>query len=310
MDSRQLLEHLVEPLRNDRTSGSVVLGRKAAEVLRRAAARVPAGSPEEFRWALGQAVLMVLEAQPAMATLVRLAVDVLDAVEAATDLEEARHRALHAAGAFQAGLAARSADAAQRASALLPEGGRVITCSSSSTVQAALLSAAERRARLSVVCLESRPMNEGRALAQTLSRAGLDVVYAVDAAAAVLTAESDAVLLGADSVGDAGVVNKIGSSSLALAARHAGIPVLVVADSTKILPRRFPQDTRDDRPPGEVWDAPPGVEVWNRYFEASPIAWVSALVTEDATLAPAAVETLRGAMAVPPALQTWLRERA
>ena len=92
--------------------------------------------------------------------------------------------------------------------------------------------------------------------------------------------DCDLVLLGADSIGDAGVVNKIGSASLAEPAHRMGKPVYVISDETKILPPGFPQHIRDDRPADEVWRAPAGVRVWNRYFETIPMDWVTAVVTE------------------------------
>ena len=72
MDPDQHLDALVAPLRADVVSGASAIGRMAAEVLRRAAIRLQAGSLEEYRWAMGEVSAKVLDAQPAMAPLVAL----------------------------------------------------------------------------------------------------------------------------------------------------------------------------------------------------------------------------------------------
>jgi translation initiation factor eIF-2B subunit delta len=288
----------------DRDEGVEAL---VAEVIRRAAVRMPAGSLEELRWGLGEVVRRVLDAQPSMAPLVQLVRDVLAGLDGAASVEDGRLAAAHAAEAFRTGLETRAAAVAVRAAELLPPGSRVATVSSSSTVRAALLR--DPRSLGGVVCFEGRPMSEGRALAAELARAGLDVTYAVDAAAQSLVPECDALLLGADSVGDVGVINKIGSASAALAAGRAGVPVYVLADESKILPRGFPQTVQDDRPAAEVWSDAGRVKVWNRYFEVVPLEVVTGVVTENAVLSPRELARMRRKLVFPEALRRWARGR-
>jgi translation initiation factor 2B subunit (eIF-2B alpha/beta/delta family) len=280
----------------------------AAEVLRVAARDAQAVSLEEFRSELGQVSAKVLDAQPAMATLVALVRDVLASVEASEDLETGRHAAVRTAEAFGSGLESRAESVATHAAALIPSGATVATISSSSTVQATLTHEGTRAVG-QVICFESRPMREGEILATALARAEVTVTFAVDAAASTLVGECDIVLLGADSIGDLGVVNKIGSAGLVDAAIRHGVPVMVVSDETKILPTGFPQHLTDDRPPEEVWRAPAGVSVWNRYFEPFELQLVTMVVTESAALTAPEVEALRKDIVLPPALRAWADAR-
>jgi translation initiation factor eIF-2B subunit delta len=296
---------LVAPLREDTVSGAALVARTAADVMRRAAIRIQAGSLEEFRWGLGQVALQVLDAQPSMAPLVTLLQDVLSALEGADTLEHARHAAASAAEDFQAGLDERSAAVARHAADVLPTKGMIATISSSSTVRATLLAARPER----VLCFESRPMDEGRSLAEALAKEGIPVTYAVDAAAYSLVPGCSAVLLGADSIGDRGVVNKIGSAMLVLAATAAAVPVHVLCDGTKVLPVGFPQVVEDDRPGREVWGAPEGVTVWNRYFEVIPLELVTRVVTEEGTLTPGKLEAARAGIPFPDFLKRWAEGR-
>jgi translation initiation factor 2B subunit (eIF-2B alpha/beta/delta family) len=308
MDSEQRLQALVAPLRSDVLSGAATVAKTAAEVMRRAAIRLPVASIEELRWGLAQAGRKVLEAQPVMAPLVLLVRSVLAAAETADGVEAGRHAAASAAEAFRAGLETRSRAVAERAAEVLAGCRTVATFSSSSTVRAALLLGDEARGR-TVVCFESRPMQEGRDLASALAEAGVQVTFAVDAAAHSLAPACDVVVIGCDSIGDRGVVNKIGSAALAQAAGRAGVPVYVLADESKLLPRGFPQRVDDDRPGEEVWTMQPGVRVWNRYFEVVPLENVSGVVTEAGVLDAAALERVRAGVEFPDALRRWAEGR-
>jgi translation initiation factor eIF-2B subunit delta len=309
MDAPLRLDALVAPLRADVVSGAAVVARMAAEVVRRAAGRVSAGSVSELRAALADVGILALDAQPAMAPLVALVRDVLEAIDGVPDVDSGRIAARKACDAFREGLETRAHVVASRASGLLPRQGDILTLSSSSTVRGILLHHAHRR-QGRVIVLESRPMQEGRMLAAALAEVGVPVLFAVDAAAATLVRGCAAVLLGADSLGDLGVVNKLGSLGAAQAAREAGVPVLVATDETKILPPGFPQPVADERPADEVWRAPADVRVWNRYFEAVPLHMVSSIVTESATLTPAEVEDLRKAIRVPDEIRAWAAAQA
>ncbi len=77
--------------------------------------------------------------------------------------------------------------------------------------------------------------------------------------------------------------------------RH-DVPVMVVSDETKILPTGFPQFLADDRPPEEVWIAPAGVRVWNRYFEPFELERITAVVTDSGALHALAqrIQAIRG----------------
>lgn len=310
MDHDARLDALVAPLRADTVSGAAVVARTGAEVLRRAAVRTEAGSLEELRWGLGEVAMKVLDAQPSMAPLVRLLQDVLAAVEAVETLEEGRLAAASAAERFRADLDARAESVAERAVAVLPGEGMVATISSSSTVKAALVRWAGRDSgSRRVLCFESRPMDEGRTFAEALAREEIEVTFAVDAAAYSLLPSCSLVLLGADSIGDRGVVNKIGSAALAHAAHLAGVPVYVLCDETKVLPPGFPQLVDDDRPGSEVWKAPAGVRIWNRYFEVLPLELVTGIVTDAEILTPEELEGTRSRMAFPDFLRRWAEGR-
>lgn len=303
------LEALVSPLRADVVSGAAVVSRTAAEVVRRVAVHAPAETTAELRATLEEAAARILDAQPSMAPVVTLLARAFAELDPAPDVEEARRRVARVAEGFREELSRRTDRAGRHLSDLLDDGDRVLTLSDSSTVRAGLLRASEEGA-LSVVCLESRPVDEGRRLARVLGEAGVPVTLSVDAAMAVHLPGCRAVVLGADSVGDRGIVNKIGSVPLARCARAAGVPVWVVTDGTKFLPPGFPQPLDDDRPAEEVCRPPGDVRVWNRYFELLPFDLVEWVVTDDGPLDPLTLTERRLGLPLPAELARWAARRA
>ncbi len=308
MDRSPSLQPLVAPLRAEVLSGASVVARMASDAIARGADRAVAESVAEFRASIADLGIRILDAQPAMAPLVALLGAVLDAMDGAEDVSAARSAARRAALAFRESLEIHARTLAQRTAVLLPEEGMVLTLSSSSAVRDALLHPARPR-RLEVVVLESRPLQEGQLLAAALARHRVPVTVAVDAAAATLASRSSMVLLGADSVGDLGVVNKLGSAAAAHAARRAGVPVMVSTDGSKILPLGFPQHLADDRPGEEVLRAPAGVKVWNRYFEAVPVEDVTWIVTEAGVFGPEELARHRAGLHAPEEVRAWAAQR-
>ncbi|WP_261774600.1 S-methyl-5-thioribose-1-phosphate isomerase [Nocardia neocaledoniensis] len=170
--------------------------------------------------------------------------------------------------------------------------GRLAT-SAVGTAIGALRVLHERGAVEDVLVDETRPLLQGaRLTAWELAEAGIPHRLTIDSAAAwaMATGQVDAVLVGADRITANGdVANKIGTFALALAARHHGIPFVVVA----------PESTRDtgmatgaqivveERAAAEVTGfggvatAPAGTAVFNPAFDVTPAELVTAVVTEN-----------------------------
>jgi methylthioribose-1-phosphate isomerase len=140
--------------------------------------------------------------------------------------------------------------------------------------------------------LETRPLLQGaRLTAWELAGTAVPFRLLVDSAAASVLARglADIVLIGADRItrnGDA--ANKVGSLGLALAARHAGVPFLVVApESTVDMATASGEDIAiEERGADEVTSfhgvrsAPAGTRTLNPAFDVTPAALITAIVTD------------------------------
>jgi ribose 1,5-bisphosphate isomerase len=86
-----------------------------------------------------------------------------------------------------------------------------------------------------IVIPESRAIDGGRRYMTALSDSQVPVLFLPDAAIEYATSQSDALLLGAESVTlDGGLINTIGSITSARAAKARGIPVYGAADLFKV----------------------------------------------------------------------------
>ena len=280
------VQALIGELAEDNTSGAVEIATRAAEALVLFAAEANAQDASSFLWQLVSTGKALIQAQPSMAPLFNLVNSVLVSVQGARDVDSARRAASTTARDFGAELHTRSERISQQALPLLASGSGVLTHSRSSTVMAGLQLAAAHGRQLEVKCTESRPIYEGRAVAAKLAEEGIKTTLITDSAVAHFMSQVDLVMVGADSVSTEGVVNKIGTFPIALAARAQGVPFYALCGTEKFLPPDYPHFRIDSQDPQEVWPGhPEGVEVLNLYFDVTPLDYVSGMVTERGILA-------------------------
>ncbi|MBO0827349.1 MAG: S-methyl-5-thioribose-1-phosphate isomerase [Streptosporangiales bacterium] len=155
-----------------------------------------------------------------------------------------------------------------------------------------------------VVADETRPLLQGaRLTAFELRQLAVPYRVVVDAAApSVITGGLvDVVVVGADRVAANGdVANKIGTLSLALAARYAGVPFVVAAPESTVDPTT-PSGAAieiEQRGAAEVLaygtrrSTPDDARAYNPAFDITPAELVSAVVTERRVVRPANGERL------------------
>jgi translation initiation factor 2B subunit (eIF-2B alpha/beta/delta family) len=280
------IQAVIREIAADNTSG-------AAEILRRCAAvfsllqqeNQSSTSVGQAREAVTTTCLGLVNAQPDMSSLLRLASEALKAARTQTSGQKAIAGAADAAIAFVESASVAAQAAASHGALLIREGATVLTHSRSSTVLDAFLAARRNGTFFEVIATESRPMFEGRKLAEQLVSAKIKVVVIADAAASLFLKRADTVLVGADKITPNDVVNKTGTEMIALAARERGVAAYAICDSSKFVSTDYMPDSNRDQDAGELWlDAPREVSVVNRYFEATPLEYFTSIVTEHGLL--------------------------
>jgi len=259
----------IDEIKKDRASGAAKQTLRAAKLLIRCAQDAP-----QLVSAVARAVMA---AQPAMGSIYNLA----DRSLCCSDVSAS-------CLAFLDSMEQNTVRVAERTAALIQEGTSVMTHSFSSTILAAFREALRRGKQFSVICPESRPVCEGLAMAASLGMAGIPSSLITDSAMYQLLPEVDLVLVGADAVCRRGVINKTGTSLLALAARDLRVPIYALCSSDKLLPRSYDPPPEEPKDPRELLERDmPNVTVRNYYFDVTPLGYLSGIVTEEGILSPA-----------------------
>ena len=144
-----------------------------------------------------------------------------------------------------------------------------------------------------VYCDETRPLLQGARLTSfELNSAGITTTVQCDNMASLLmkSGKIDIIFVGCDRVaanGDA--ANKIGTSGVAILAKHYGIPFYVCAPSSTIdrntpTGEQIPIEMRDPDEVTQMWYkermAPQGINVFNPAFDVTDHSLITGMITE------------------------------
>ncbi|MEM4474434.1 MAG: S-methyl-5-thioribose-1-phosphate isomerase [Candidatus Bathyarchaeia archaeon] len=170
------------------------------------------------------------------------------------------------------------------------DGMVVFTHCHSSTVTNILKKAREEGKTFEVICTETRPLFQGRITAKELVEAGIKTTLIVDSAARFFMNEVDMVIVGADAITSEGnIVNKIGTSAIALIAKEARTPFYVASELLKFDPETMYGDYEkiEERSPREVWDNPPEpLIIRNPAFDVTRRDFIHGIICEEGIISP------------------------
>lgn len=170
----------------------------------------------------------------------------------------------------------------------------MIHCHSSSVLNILRRAKMKEHKKFKVIVTETRPKLQGLKTAKELVKMGVPIYYIVDSAGPFFMARADMLLVGADAIRSEGVLNKIGTYPLALAAREVGVPVYIAATKDKIdydLVSKI-----EDRPDREIGNPKElersGGEIENPAFDLTPWKLITAVITESGILGRKEIEAV------------------
>jgi methylthioribose-1-phosphate isomerase len=196
----------------------------------------------------------------------------------------------------------------------LPDAQRILTVCNAGrlataglgTALAVVYAKAEAGDPVEVFACETRPLLQGaRLTAWELADAGIPVTVLPDGAASALLASGrvDAVITGCDRVAANGdTANKIGTYSLALAARHHDVPFYVAGPRSTLDPHTATgADIEIEQRDGGEVRAVAGLDVttavWNPAFDVTPADLITGLITDAGVLRAPYGPAIAGALA-------------
>jgi len=144
--------------------------------------------------------------------------------------------------------------------------------------------------KVKVIATESRPRLQGAKITayEALSDK-IPTTLIVDSAVGITMSKGlvNKVIVGADRITRTALINKVGTFTIALAAKHHGIPFYSAAPMTTFdLAEQSSSVSIEERDPAEVTEiqgrriAPKGVKVFNPAFDVTPLELVTAVITD------------------------------
>ena len=174
--------------------------------------------------------------------------------------------------------------------------GDVIMTHCNSSVALGVIKTAYRQGKdIKVYATESRPWRQGILTVRDLAQEGIDTTLIIDSAVRSVMKKVDEVFVGADTITSHGaLVNKVGTSQLALAANEARVQFYVCSETYKFSPMTLFGDrvTIEEREIGEVvreGEIPESVKVFNPVFDSTPAKYIDAIITELGMMSPGSV---------------------
>ena len=295
--------------------GAATIAAAAVDALRTQATETEAATPEAFTEVMYAAARRLHETRPTAVSLPNALRYVLRRMDGTT-VGRRRETVVAAADAFERRLDRAREDLGKVGANRLRDGDVVMTHCHSTDVMAVVEAAVEQGKSVEAIVKETRPRQQGHITARQLRDLGVPVTLIVDNAARRYLNDVDHVLVGADSIAaDGSVVNKIGTSGLAVNARDRGTQVVVAAQTIKLHPATLTGhtveiETRDesevigDEARAEIGD----IAVDNPAFDVTPPRYVDAIVTESGQFPPESIVTLMRELFGESADTPWLSE--
>ena len=177
----------------------------------------------------------------------------------------------------------------------IQDGDVIMTHCNSSAALSVIKTAFRQGKKFKVYATESRPWRQGILTVNELAKEGIDVTLIIDSAVRSVMKYVTKVFVGADTITSHGtLINKVGTSQVALAANEARVQVYVCSETYKFSPMTLFGDmvTIEERDHAEViGDAKlePGVKIFNPVFDSTPSKYIDAIITEIGMISPGSV---------------------
>ncbi len=174
------------------------------------------------------------------------------------------------------------------------DGDTIMTHCNSAAATSIMAAAHAQGKNINVIATESRPRMQGLITIKQLDSLGIKTSLIVDSAVRYFMKDVDIVVMGADAItANGSVINKIGTSQLALAAHEARKNVIIAAETYKFSPRTLlgelveieERDISEVIAPEEL-DEFPNVHVRNPAFDVTPREYIDLIVTEVGAIPP------------------------
>lgn len=295
----QSVKRIAQEIRTMKIRGAGRIGRVAALAFKITAKTTKARTPAQLMKEIDQVSTLLLRTRPTAVSLPNAIRFVTLAAkrQGEADLQTLKETVISRADEF----IRTSRDAIKRIGEIgarrISDGDVLMTHCHSECVISIIETAFGQGKRVEVLVTEARPMRQGLISVRQLSKIGIPTTLIVDSAARHFIRDVDKVIVGADSIAANGaVINKIGTSQIALVAHEARVLFFVAAESYKFHPGTLVGRLVkiEERPPEEIINPKslPGVKIRNPVFDVTPPDYIDLIITERGIVPPSAAYTV------------------
>jgi ribose 1,5-bisphosphate isomerase len=293
------IKQVANDIQTMKIRGAGKIGRAAARALKVTAKTTKARTPDEFIKELDRASKLLLGTRPTAVSLsnaIRF-VTLKPKLTKDADIRTLQGMVISRADEF----IRTSRDAIKRIGEIgarrVSSGDVIMTHCNSDCAISIIETAFKQGKRIKVYVTESRPMKQGLISARQLTKARIPTTLIVDSAVRHFIRDIDKVIVGADSIAANGaVINKIGTSQLALIAHEARVLFFAAAESYKFHPGTLVGRLVEieERDPDEIINPKrfPRVKIRNPVFDVTPPEYIDLIITERGIVPPSAAYTL------------------
>ncbi|AIY91158.1 ribose 1,5-bisphosphate isomerase [Geoglobus acetivorans] len=282
-----LIEEAARKIESMEVRGAARIARFAAETLREYAENVKTNFDEEMR----KASERLMNTRPTAVSLFN-AINYVMNYSGESD-QEKRESLIRRAEEFIEWVDTAREKIGRIGAKRIMDGSTIMTHCNSSAALSVIKHAFDEGKDIRVFATESRPRHQGYLTTRELADYGIDVTLIVDSAVRYFMKEVDVVVVGADTITVNGaLINKIGTSQIALAAKEARVPFMVAAETYKFSPKTLLGElvVIEERDVREVIDGDllehPNVTVRNPAFDVTPRDYIDLIITEIGAIPP------------------------
>ena len=291
---------IAEDIKTMRIRGASRIARAAANALKIAAQQFKEGNRNDFYKYIIRVSEILRNTRPTAVSLPNAISYVLSRFkreyDRGSDLEELKNVIITAADNFIKYSKNATKKIGEIGARRIVNGDTILTHCNSAAALSVIITAFKEGKDIKVFATETRPRYQGYITVRVLSREGIDVTLIPDSAVRFIMKKIDKVIVGADAVAANGaVVNKIGTSLIALAAHEARVNFFVAAETYKFSPMTVIGEVIEieERSPLEVVSedflkSVKHVIIRNPAFDVTPPEYIDAIITEKGLIPPQA----------------------
>ncbi|MFB0563237.1 MAG: ribose 1,5-bisphosphate isomerase [Candidatus Lokiarchaeia archaeon] len=287
-----------------RIRGAGKIARAAVKTLRITVQNSKANNIEEFLEELRNTAQMIIDTRPTAVSLPNgiryVSKRVNEELKRNPTLEELKEIVEKAVKEFIVNSQRALVRIGEIGSKRIMKGDVILTHCNSAAALSVILNAANQNKDIKVFATETRPRFQGHITCKILRDAGIDVTLIVDSAVRLYMNRVNTTIVGADAISSNGaLINKIGTSTVALVAKEARTLFFVAAETYKFSPETTVGELIEieERDLEEVIDREElekigNPKVLNPAFDITPPQYIDLIITEKGIIPPQAAYTI------------------